>query len=938
LEAFEKFFKNMPPKPGMAFVLVPHLDRTHISLMPELIQKCSKMKVLQVNDGIEVKPNSVYIVPPNNDLAIINATLQLLDPVQGRGPRMPIDFFLRSLAQDQGDKAISVILSGMGSDGTLGLRAIKQELGMAIVQDPDTAKYDGMPRSAIATDLVDYILSPEQMPQQLLAYAKHASQKPASKLFPAEGTAPNALQKIFILLRSHTSHDFSGYKQSTVCRRIERRMNVHQIDKISDYVRYLQENSLEGNILFRELLIGVTNFFRDPDAFEALEKKALLQILAGKPKDYVIRVWIPGCSSGEEAYSIAIILRECTERLKQHIGIQIFATDIDDNAIKTAREGVYPQSIAADVSADRLKRFFTQGDNVYRVRKDIREMLVFAPHNILKDPPFTKLDLVSCRNLLIYLDQKAQSKLLPLFHYSLKFGGYLLLGSSETVGKFADLFAPVDKKWKIFWRQQSPSNSNPVFEFPAAPAVIRNNIEHEIKPLEINIRHLAEKTLLASYAPPGVIINSRGEILYIHGRTGRYLEPAPGEAKWNIYDMARKDLRLELLSVIRQVESLNSAVTSKGLQVRSNGETQALNLTVKPLETPATASGLKIVVFEEISPPRPKTPEEKGRARGNKTDQRIEALEKELYYSKENLQTTIEELETANEELKSTNEELQSTNEELQSTNEELETTKEEQQSLNEELVTVNSELQSKIEEFTTANNDMKNLLNSIEIPTIFLDMDPGIKRFTSHATRIINLIPTDIGRPIEDIASRLQNVQLAEDARGVLNDLAFREKEVQSEDSRFYSIRTAPYRTSENVIDGVVITFVDVTQAKRVEIERRLITVVKDSNDAVTIQDLDGNIKAWNRGAEKMYGYSEAEALNLNISQIIPQKESEAARKFVEQVKAGKNINSFRTKRKTKDGKILDVWLTVTKLVDDHGKTIELATTERDLAWLALT
>jgi two-component system CheB/CheR fusion protein len=402
--------------------------------------------------------------------------------------------------------------------------------------------------------------------------------------------------------------------------------------------------------------------------------------------------------------------------------------------------------------------------------------------------------------------------------------------------------------------------------------------------------------------------------------------------------MARKDLRLELLSVIRQVESLNSAVTSKGLQVRSNGETQALNLTVKPLETPATASGLKIVVFEEISPPRPKTPEEKGRARGNKTDQRIEALEKELYYSKENLQTTIEELETANEELKSTNEELQSTNEELQSTNEELETTKEEQQSLNEELVTVNSELQSKIEEFTTANNDMKNLLNSIEIPTIFLDMDLGIKRFTSHATRIINLIPTDIGRPIEDIASRLQNVQLAEDARGVLNDLAFREKEVQSEDSRFYSIRTAPYRTSENVIDGVVITFVDVTQAKRVELERRLIAVVKDSNDAVTIQDLDGNIKAWNRGAEKMYGYSEAEAINMNISQIIPQKESEAARKFVEQVKAGKNINSFRTKRKTKDGKILDVWLTVTKLVDDHGKTIELATTERDLAWLALT
>ena len=938
LEAFELFFKSMPPDSGMTFILVPHLDRTHVSLMPELIQKCSKMKVLQVTDGIEVKPNAVYIVPPNKDLAIISATLQLLDPARGRGPRLPIDYFLRSLAQDQGDKAVGIILSGMGTDGTLGLRAIKQELGMAIVQDPATAKYDSMPRSAIDTDLVDYILSPEQMPQQLLAYVKHAGRKPAPKLVPAKATSANALQKIFILLRSHTGHDFSGYKPSTVCRRIERRMNVHQVDKISDYVRYLQENSLEGNILFRELLIGVTNFFRDPDAFEALQKKALLQIPADKPKDYVIRAWIPGCSSGEEAYSIAIILRECTERLKQHVGIQIFATDIDDNAIETARAGIYPASIAADVSADRLNRFFTLDDNVYRVRKDIREMLVFAPQDILKDPPFTKLDLISCRNLLIYLDKKAQSKLLPLFHYSLKSEGILLLGSSETVGGFTDLFAPLDKKWRIFRRRPSASNSHPVVEFPTAPAVIRNNNDHKVNPLEINMQQLAEKNLLASYTPPGVIINSSGEILYIHGRTGRYLEPAPGEAKWNIYDMAREGLKLELLSAIRQADSRKSAVKSRDLQVRSNGQTQVLNLTVRPLETPKPASGLMMVVFEDISPPEPKTPEKKGGTRSKKTDRRIEALEKELHYSKENLQTTIEELETANEELQSTNEELQSTNEELQSTNEELETTKEEQQSLNEELVTVNSELQSKIEELTTANNDMKNLLDSIDIPTIFLDMELCIKRFTSHATRVINLIHTDIGRPIEDIATRLQNVNLAEDARDVLNDLAFREKEVHSKDARIYSVRTAPYRTSENVIDGVVITFVDVTQAKRVEFESRLITVVKDSNDAVTIQDLDGNIKAWNRGAEKMYGYSEAEALNMNISEIIPGEESGAVLEFIAQIKTHQDVSSYRTKRKTKDGRILEVWLTVTRLVDDQGQQIEIATTERDLAWLAQT
>ncbi|CAB1078492.1 Multidomain signal transduction protein including CheB-like methylesterase, CheR-like methyltransferase and BaeS-like histidine kinase [Olavius algarvensis Delta 1 endosymbiont] len=473
-------------------------------------------------------------------------------------------------------------------------------------------------------------------------------------------------------------------------------------------------------------------------------------------------------------------------------------------------------------------------------------------------------------------------------------------------------------------------------DFPTAPAVVRNDNDQGTKPLEINIRQLAEKALLESYAPPGVIINSQGEILYIQGRTGRYLEPAPGEAKWNIYDMAREGLRLELLSAVRQAASLKSTVTSKGLQVRSNGETRALNLTVKPLDLPDAASRLYMVVFEEISSPVPKTPGRNERAGEKKTIQKIEALEKELQNSKENLQITIEELETANEELKSTNEELQSTNEELQSTNEELETTKEEQQSLNEELVTVNSELQSKIEELTTANNDMKNLFDSIDIPTIFLDMDLCIKRYTAHVTRVINLIHTDIGRPLEDITTRLQTAHLVEDARNVLKDLAYRENEVQSADGRYYSIRTAPYRTSENVIDGVVITFVDVTQAKKVEFERRLITVVKDSNDAVTIQDLDGNIKAWNRGAENMYGYSEAEALDMNISEIIPREEYGTVLKFIAQIKAHRDVSSFKTKRKTKDGRILEVWLTVTRLVNEQGQPIEIATTERDLAWLA--
>jgi two-component system CheB/CheR fusion protein len=855
---------------------------------------------------------------------------------------MPIDYFFRSLAQDQAEKAICIILSGMGTDGTLGLRAIKGELGMAIVQDPDTAKYDSMPRSAIQTDLVDYILSPEKMSQKLIAYANHTAHKTVPKLVPAKGKTTDALQKIHIVLRSQTGHDFSAYKQNTICRRIERRMDVHQIDKISNYVRYLQENSQEVNTLFKELLIGVTNFFRDKDAFEVLKNTALPRILKDKPKDYVIRAWVAGCSSGEEAYSTAIILRECTERLKQHVGIQIFATDIDDNAVEAARAGVYPASISADVSAGRLKRFFAAEDNIYRARKDIREMLVFAPQDIIKDPPFTKLDLICCRNLLIYLDSALQKKLLPLFHYSLKPDGILFLGSSETIGGFTDLFSPIDKKWKIFRRRDSLSAARPVVTFPVTPALEKPDVGNEEKPLEPNVRQLAEKALLDSYAPPSVIINSKGDILYIHGRTGKYLEPAPGEAKWNIYDMAREGLKLELPSVIRKASAQKKAVTCKGLQVRINGGTETLNLTVnltvRPLVTSQTPSGLMIIIFEEIAPPVPKKPAKKRRTPGKKTDERIEALEKELQYSKENLQTTIEELETSNEELKSTNEELQSTNEELQSTNEELETSKEEQQSLNEELVTVNSELQSKIEELTTANNDMKNLLDSIQIPTIFLDLDLCIKRFTSHATRVINLIHTDIGRPIGDIVTKLEYGGLTEDAGAVLTDLVFREKEVQSKDGRFFAVRIAPYRTIENVIDGVVITFVDITQTKNLETARRLAAVVKDSNDAITVQDFEGNITAWNKGAEAMYGYSEAEALNMNIKKVIPRGESEAELKFVQQIKAGIKVRPFRTKRITKAGSILDVWLTLTRLNDDAGNPIEIASTERDLARLVKT
>jgi two-component system CheB/CheR fusion protein len=943
LEAFERFFRNMSNDSGMGFVLVPHLDPTHVSLMPELVQKSTKMKVSRVKDGDKVQPDAVYIVPPNYDLAILNGILQLFPPLKAAGPRMPIDFFFRSLADDQGEKAICIVLSGMGTDGTLGLRSVKGGLGMAMVQTPDSAKYDSMPRSAIETDLVDYILPPEKMPAQLIAYAKHATRNVDPKLIRAQGEVTAAMQKIFILLRTHTGHDFSSYKINTIYRRIERRMQVHQMDKITTYVRLLQENKAEVEALFKDLLIGVTNFFRDAEAFKALEENALPRLLKDKSDNYTIRAWVPGCSSGEEAYSIAILLRECTEKLKRHLGIQIFATDIDRSTIETARAGAYPASISADVSSNRLKRFFMPEDNMYRIKKDIREMLVFAPQDIIKDPPFTKLDLICCRNLLIYFDAELQKKLLPLFHYSLKPEGILFLGTSETIGGFTDLFTAIDKKWKIFRRKGSGPSARAAFAFSDTPPLERVYEVEPVKPKEIDVAQLAEKSLAEHYAPPSVIIDEKGEILYFHGRTGKFLEPAPGEARLSIYRMARKELKLELPSAIHKAATQKKEVIYKQIAVRGNGSTRMIDLIVRPMSDAKAPSGLMMVVFEDATPLAKGKPVEQKRLQGINGDGRIKTLERELQYTKENLQTTIEELETSNEELKSTNEQLQSTNEELQSTNEELETSKEEQQSMNEELATVNSELQGKIEGLSEANNDLKNLIDAIEVPTIFLNNDLGIKRFTSHATRVINLIQVDIGRPIGDIATKLEDVDISEVAGAVLEDLAFREREVHTGDGSYFRMRVAPYRTIENVIDGVVITFTDFTKEKELEerehrlaAELRLAAVIKDSNDAVTLQDLDGNILDWNKGAERMYGYSRAEALKMNIRDIIPQEKQKQTLHLIKKISAGKEIKSFKTRRKTKDGRVLDIWLTVTKIADAAGKPIQIATTERDLAWLS--
>ncbi len=922
LEALEAFFKALPNDTGLAFVLVVHLDPTHISILPELLQKRTKMSVHQVKDGMQVEPNHVYVIPPNKDLSILHGTLTLMELSQPRGANLPIDYFLRSLAQDQERNAVCIILSGTGTDGTLGVKAIKGGVGMVMVQDEESAKYEGMPRSAIATGLVDYVLPPAKMPQQLVKYTQHATAKAVPRIAPIEGSLPSALQRVFVILRTRTDHDFSLYKKNTICRRIERRMNVHQIDDIADYVRYLQESEREAGILFKELLIGVTNFFRDAEAFEILQKGPLIEMLTDKPDDYAVRVWVPGCSSGEEAYSVAILLHECMEQMGRHFHVQIFGTDIDEDAIDVARAGLYPESIMADVGPERIKRLLTkEQDGQYRVKKVIREMLVFAPQNVIKDPPFTKLDLLCCRNLLIYLGAELQKKLLPIFHYSLKPQGILFLGSSETIGQNTDMFSLLHKKWKIFRRKPSSAGTHPVLDFPAAPPAYEARDldvpETVQRAEEISALQLVETILQQTETPPCAIINDACNIIYIHGRTGRFLEPAEGKASVNIVEMARMGLKAELASAIRQVATHKQEVIHRGLKVQHNGGHLFLNMTVKPILEQIAMRGLMMVVFEETATPSTATKHLIKPPPVKRRGKTVEQLETELQYTKENLQTTIEELETSNEELKSTNEELQSTNEELQSTNEELETSKEELQSLNEESATVNTELQARIDELSKANDDMKNLLDSTNIATIFLDTELRVQRFTAKATEIIPLTASDFGRPIKHLASSLEDVDLVERGEKVLTDLAPQETEVQTRDGQHYIMRIRPYRTVTNVIDGVVITFDNITGRKHNEqalssSEQRCRMLFELASDSIVLIDIETmTFVEFNARAHEHLGYTREEFAKLALPHI---EAAESTDEIEEHCAKIVNIetDAFETRHKTKDGKVHDVYVRV--------------------------
>ncbi|MBT9588794.1 PAS domain-containing protein [bacterium] len=823
LAALEAFFTALPPgDSGLAFVVVQHLSPDCKSILGELIQRRTCLAVFEAADLMPVQANCVYIIPPNSDLALQQGTLQVLEPSDPRGQRSPINFFFRSLAQDQRERAIGIVLSGTGSDGALGVRAIKGEGGLVMAQEPKSAEYDGMPLSAIATGQVDYVQLPAEMPAQLLAYVGRAFT--AGAQIQAPGIPDEVLRKIVLRLHGQTGHDFSLYKQDNLARRIARRMAVVQVDRGEDYLGYLEQSWSEGEALFRDLLIGVTRFFRDPMAFQALQEKVIPRIFADRPPGAPIRVWVPGCSTGEEAYSIAILLQEHADSLQQNCKAQIFATDIDRQAIDHARSGLYPASIAADISPPRLARHFTplEEGGPYTVHKRIREMLIFSEHNVISDPPFGRLHLISFRNVLIYLDVELHKKLFAIFNYALHPGGYLFLGSAESLGECGSLFHPLDRKEKIYQRsgdgrpgrlplgRHHPYRLTELTDRPPRASTAKRS--H-------TFRELTERALLQEYAAAAILVDKYGEILYLHGRTGSYLEPAPGEAGLNVLKMAREGLRRPLTGALNQAVAHSQKIDLGALRVRSNGGHVAVNVSVRPVPAQSEPFLYLIIMMAQ----------EEGGATGfppvpvemavPELDRRVIALQEELRVQQEQLQAAYEELEISNQDLQSANEEMQSINEELQSANEELQTSQEELQSINEELSTVNSELQSKVADLSQANNDMNNLLAGTGVGTVFVDHKLKIVRFTPAVTQVINLIPGDVGRPVADIVPNLVGYdRLVADVEQVLDTLASRDVEVETRTGNWFLLRIRPYRTLENVIEGAVITFVDITEMRKVQ------------------------------------------------------------------------------------------------------------------------
>ena len=954
LSAFEAFFTGLPAEgsPGMAFVVVQHLAPDHVSILPEIIRRFTRLPVSEVADGMVVLVDNVYVIPPRWDLEIRQGILYLLEPVAARGHRLPVDGFFRSLAQDREAASVGIVLSGTGSDGAQGVLAIKGAGGLVLAQSPKTTEFDGMPRAAMATGAVDQELAPNEMPGYLLAFAASARHLALPTTEHPLPVAAGAMKRIFAQLRAKTGHDFTHYKASTIQRRVQRRMAVHQIDTVDLYASYIQQSPDEVQALFRDLLIGVTQFFRDPDAFKVLEDTLIASLLARRAAGQQLRIWVPGCSSGEEAYSIAMpVLERLDEPASQQV-VQMFATDIDSVAISVARAGVYPAGIAADIPPERLARHFTleAGSGTYRVRKQLRDLLIFSEHDLTRDPPFSKLDLISCRNLMIYLDGTLQERIIPLFHYALKPGGILYLGTSESIGEFDHLFEAIDRRAKVFRRLDDPLNKpRAVLSQMLQPAAVAPQETKLLSPMpntKLTLRERTERAILNELPIAAALVNAQGDIFYLHGRTGQYLEPAPGEAGINnILAMAREGLRRELTLLLAQAKAGSKAAVMRGVRVKTNGHHTLVHVGVSALEPDTDPAGpqLYLVKFDpaassDAGPPAATSLVEQAAEAG--TDARIAALADSLRNSQDQVQALHEELESSIEELKSSNEEMQSVNEELQSTNEELETSKEELQAVNEELSTVNSELESKVADLSRVNDDMNNLLAGTGIATVFVDHDTRILRFTPGASEIINLIAGDIGRPVGHLASNLEDYgSLVEDTQSVLDSLIPKTREVRTRSGRWYSMRIQPYRTMLNVIAGAVITFVDVSDSVRTRVALRkvnevlrLAVVVRDAFDAVTVHDLEGRTMAWNPAAVAMYGWTEAEALGMNVRDRVPPAQRAEVLSGLKLAAEDDPSVAMQTSRLAKDGRLLEVWVKATSLQDDDGRVYAIATTERSI------
>ncbi len=893
LEALQGLFANLPSQPSLAYVVVQHRATDRTSVMKSLIEKHTKLTVKDIVDGTKVEPDTIYLAPADKDVSIMHGVLFLVEPPPHSGAHLPIDSFFRTLARDEAERAIAIILSGTGSDGTLGLKEIKAAGGMIMVQKEEQAKYDSMPRSAIDTGMVDFILPVEKMGEQLAQYVRHPYlERP--KVTEPEEKSEDQLQRIFLLIRNQTGHDFSHYKRNTIRRRIARRLAVHQIEDLDHYIKMLRESSEEVDILAREMLITVTNFFRDREAWDSLAELVVRPIVEEKPPEIPLRIWVPGCAAGEEAYTVAILFHEQMARDEKHHLLQIFATDLDEESVNIGRRGVYPKSIAADVSPVRLKRFFTEEGNSYKIKNNIRETIVFAKHNLIKDAPFSKLDLVCCRNVLIYMDNSLQRKLIPMFHYTLNAGGILFLGESESIGTFADLFAPIDAKHKVFRRKPVETGYEP--EMGEVGYRLQPEVGRE-KPRAVKARHdmaeVAERVILRDYSLPCALVDQDFNIVYFNGDTSKYLAQPSGKPTTNIIQMARPEIHFKLNLLLKRAFHEKHIAMEKDIRIRTNDHYLETDIVVRPVAEGGAAENLLLVVFKsrpeerrpgEAVPVPTDVPEQE-------KDGRIRELEQELQSTREYLQTTIEELETSNEELKSSNEELQSTNEELQSTNEELDTSREELQSTNEELRTVNSEHQQKIDELSKAYDDLNNLLGATEVATLFLDRDLRIRRFTPAARRIFRLIERDVGRPLDDISTGLQCPNLLPDIRSVLEMLTRIDKEVKCDSGEWYQMKVMPYRTAENVVEGVVITFVDVSDHKKTVDASEQATgladaIVETVRQPLLILDKDLKVVSANPAFYRHFQTRPEETIGLRIYQLgNNQWDNPELRRLLEQV-----------------------------------------------------